>query len=49
MTVYFNGEPIEVTPQYDADGNLILFKGVDRNYALAEVIYDGCPQTKKHG
>ena len=27
MTVYFNGEPIEVT---------------------VEVIYDGCPQTKKY-
>lgn len=46
MTVIFNGQPIQVTPQYDADGGLILFKGIDRNYVPGEVIYDGCPQTK---
>lgn len=46
MTVYYNGEPIKVTPEYDGDGNLILFKGKDRNYCLSEVTYDGCPQTK---
>jgi hypothetical protein len=46
MTVYYNGQPIEVIPQYDEDDNLILFKGNDRNYNLGEVIYDGCPQTK---
>lgn len=46
MTVYFNREPIEVTPVYDGDGNLIGFKDKNRNYQLGAVIYDGCPQTK---
>mgnify|MGYP003653532751 FL=1 len=46
MIVYYNGRPIKVTPQYDVDNNLILFKGDDKNYYPGEVIYDGCPQTK---
>jgi hypothetical protein len=46
MTVYYNGKPIEVTADYNDDGSVKLFRGKDRTYLAAEVIYDGCPQTK---
>lgn len=46
MTVIYNGKKIKVKAILNEDGSYKLFKGENKNYYPAEVLYDNCPQIK---
>jgi hypothetical protein len=46
MIIQYNGEDVEVTPEYNDDGSIKIFRSETRTYHAGAVIYPGCPQTK---